>query len=46
MTVGPLLSGAAEVVTPFGSLILLVAGLSLGIFAVKFLISNIKRARG
>jgi hypothetical protein len=46
MTIGPLLTSAAEVVSPFGSLIVLVAGLTLGIFAVKFLISNIKRARG
>jgi hypothetical protein len=46
MTVAPLLAGAGEVVTAFDTLVILVAGLVLGIFAVKFLISNIKRARG
>jgi len=46
LTLGAMLGDAATVVAEFDTLIILVGGLTLGIFAVKFLISNIKRARG
>jgi len=41
-----MISSATDVVSSFGSLIVLVAGLSFGVFGVKFLIGTIKKARG
>lgn len=40
-----LFSTGSEVVTEFGGLVLLVAGLGLGIWSVRFLIKRIRAAR-
>jgi len=43
LTIASLLADAQTVVTEFNGLILLVAGLSIGVWAVKFTISRVKR---
>jgi hypothetical protein len=45
MTVDAVLGQGATVVSQFGSLVLLVVGLGMGIWAVKFVIRRIKNAR-
>jgi len=44
LTVTSTLAGASTVVTEFGNLIILVAALAIGVFAVRFLIGRIKSA--
>jgi len=46
LTISALFADATTVVTEFGAAILLVAGLGLGIWGVKFIIALVKRARG
>lgn len=43
LTLAAMLSDAQTVVTEFDGLILLAAGLAIGIWAVKFTISRVKR---
>jgi len=43
MTIAAMLTSAQQVVTEFDGLILLVAGLAIGVWAVKFTISRVKR---
>lgn len=45
MTAG-ILTGMADVTSQFGSAIVLVVGLALGWFVVRFIIRTIKNARG
>jgi hypothetical protein len=45
LTLSALLGDAATVVTEFDGLILLVAGLAIGIWGVRFLIGMIRSAR-
>jgi len=43
MTISSLLGDAQTVVTGFGDLILLVGGLAIGIWAVRFILKRVKR---
>lgn len=45
LTLTQLFTDASSVVTEFSGLILLVGGLALGVWGVRFLIGMIKRAR-
>jgi len=46
VTTTALIGVAGDTVTEFGAAVLLVAGLALGIWGVKFIIRLVKRARG
>jgi len=43
LTISALLVDAQSVVTEFDGLILLVAGLAIGVWAVRFILSRVKR---
>lgn len=45
LTIPALFTSAALVVTEFQGLILLVVGIGIGVWAVRFVISQVKRAR-
>lgn len=45
LTLSGVLSDAGTVVTAFGGLVTIAAGLMLGIFGVRFLLSQLRRAR-
>lgn len=44
LTLTAIFTSATEVVTQFQSLILLIAGLAIGVWGVRFLISRVKSA--
>lgn len=46
LTIAALFLGATSVVTEFSGLILLVCGLALGIWGVRFVIGLVRRAKG
>lgn len=45
MTVNSVLSQGGLVVNQFGSMILLIVGIAFGVWAVRFVIARVKRAR-